>query len=116
MVPINANDCLPSFIQTLGLACVVVASTQLGTINHTLLTLAALETMNIPTLGVLMVGTEDPSATTGIRNHSSVPILAHLPKLRRVAPSSVGECIPIIQRINPIMQTLEGKTHEIAIR
>jgi len=110
MVPLNETQCLPALIKALGLPCVVVSSTKLGTINHTLLTLNHLENLDIPTLGVLMVGEEDPSATTGITNHSIFPILGHLPKLETITPDSIANCIPIIQEIDPIMQVLNGVT------
>ncbi len=108
MVPINETQSLPTFIKALGLPCLVVSSTKLGTINHTLLTLAQLKTLSIPTLGVLMVGKEDPSAITGINNHSDVPILGHIPALDAVTRESIADCVPTIEAIEPIMQALKG--------
>ena len=110
MVPINETQCLSAFIKALGLPCLVVSSTRLGTINHTLLTLTQLENLEVPTLGVLMVGEEDPSATTGITNHSMFPILGHIPKLNEVTPDAIANCTSIIQGIGPIMQVLNGVT------
>ena len=108
MVPLNDQTCLPTFIHALELPCVVVASTKLGTINHTLLTVAQLETLKIPTLGILMVGEEDPSATSGIQQHSPIPILGHLPHLATLSPKSIATCVPLIHEINPIMKNLNG--------
>lgn len=51
--------------QTLGAKVLVVAPDRLGTINHTLLTLSALELSGLPVLGVVLTAPEAADRSTG---------------------------------------------------
>ena len=67
-VPVN-NDCLMSdVIKRLNLPAIIVARPDLGTINHTLLTIRALRSLDIKILGVVISKypnkTDDPAVTT----------------------------------------------------
>lgn len=66
-VPVN-NDCLMSdVIKRLNLPAIIVARPDLGTINHTLLTIRALRSLDIKILGVVISKypnkTDDPAVT-----------------------------------------------------
>src|ERR1700689_4957157 len=56
MVPLNENDMVRDLIQRVGFPVIVAARTALGTINHTLLTLAALREARLPICGVALIG------------------------------------------------------------
>ncbi|HWU95070.1 MAG TPA: AAA family ATPase, partial [Sphingomonas sp.] len=64
-----------------GLPTLLVARTSLGTINHSLLSIAALRARHVPILGVAFVGeaNEDSEATIaaigGVRRLGRLPIL-----------------------------------------
>jgi dethiobiotin synthase len=75
MVPLNRRELWPDFVEAVDLAVLVVASTRLGCINHTLLTLSA---VGRRALGIVLVGPADPSARSGIGAHTNVPILGRL--------------------------------------
>ena len=56
MVPLNERDLMLDLMRHLGLPVVVAARTALGTINHTLLTLAALRSAHLDIRGVVLIG------------------------------------------------------------
>jgi dethiobiotin synthetase len=58
LVPLNKTHLMIDLIKHLGLPVIIVSRNQLGTINHTLLTLQALQ--DLPVLGVVLSG-EDPT-------------------------------------------------------
>lgn len=81
MVPIHQNGLMRDLIKFLDMPALVVSSTRLGTINHTLLTLHALRDLNIPILGVVMTGDDPLDNARAIESYGEVEILAHLPHL-----------------------------------
>ncbi|GGJ33044.1 dethiobiotin synthase [Deinococcus roseus] len=89
MVPINGQHLMLDVMAHFGLPVVVVASTQLGTINHTLLTLQALRHRNLQILGVVQVGEAEPTGTQAIEHYGSVPILFRLPLFSELTPASL---------------------------
>ena len=60
LVPLGPGRVIADLISAVALPAVVVASTRLGTLNHTLLTVEALAHRGIPVLGVVLVGPPDP--------------------------------------------------------
>ena len=86
MVPLNREELWSDFVRPAELPVLVVASTRLGCINHTLLTLTA---VGARAVGVIMVGPYDPSAWTGIGAHTQVPILGHLEDIPGFGPGDV---------------------------
>lgn len=84
MVPLEANGkgTLLDFIKKSGLPVVVVVHTKLGTINHTLLTLAALEARGIEVLGLVFNQNEE----TDMEVNNIETILYHYPLPYAVIP------------------------------
>lgn len=81
-VPVNENSMVSDVIKKLNLSVIVVARPNLGTINHILLTLNALRTLNIQILGVVISNypknTNDPAIITApelIEKFGSIKIL-----------------------------------------
>lgn len=91
LVPINERDLMIDLVARLGLPAVVVARTTLGTINHTLLTLAALRASSIPVAGVVMVGERNDENRSAISLYGRVPVMGLIPILAAVTPESVGK-------------------------
>ncbi|MBF0455375.1 MAG: dethiobiotin synthase [Magnetococcales bacterium] len=81
LVPLNHQDYMVDLIQTLALPVVLVARSTLGTINHTLLSLALLRERNIPLLGVILNGPPRPENRQAIESYGKVEILAEIPTL-----------------------------------
>ena len=79
LTPLNSNRLYLDLIEALDTPTVVVARTQLGTINHTLLTLQALRERKIEIAGVVMVGELNPSNKEAIEHFGRVPVWGTLP-------------------------------------
>lgn len=89
LVPLNDNDLIIDLIQHLDLPVCLVTRTQLGTINHTLLSIQRLQQANIPILGVIMNGPRNLENRKAIAHFGNVPILAELEMLDEVNPTTL---------------------------
>ncbi len=89
LVPLSDTQLLTDLVAALALPVLVAASTRLGTINHTLLTLRHLATLALPTLGVVLVGPPDSSADSALAAHAPGAVLGHLPHLDPLTPDAV---------------------------
>ena len=89
MVPIADGELMIDLIARLRLPVVLVASSTLGTINHTLLSLEALRARDLPVLGVILSGPPSPGNREAIERHGKVRVLAEVPMLDRVDAVSV---------------------------
>src|SRR5262249_16418905 len=85
-VPITKNDSMIDLMKAFDLPVIVVSRPNLGTINHTLLTVEALLSRNIPVHGVVVSGyppdSDEPAVATlpeVFRQHLRVPLLALIP-------------------------------------
>lgn len=87
LVPLNDQEFLIDLIAKLRTPCVLVALSSLGTINHTLLSLEALRSREIETIGVILVGTENEQNKKAITQYGAVEVIAEVPWLE---PLDVG--------------------------
>lgn len=83
-VPLNEDYLLIDLIQKLGLEVVLVSRNYLGSINHTLLSIEALQRRNIPIRGIVFNGPATPSSSSYILQYSQTKKLFHLPELTQV--------------------------------
>lgn len=97
MVPLNDRDFMIDLMAHLSLPVIVVARSQLGTINHTLLTLMALRSRNIPIQGVIINGPANEANYQALAEFSHVPILAHIPWLDTISAEALDLISPISQ-------------------
>ncbi|WP_114520446.1 dethiobiotin synthase [Altererythrobacter sp. ZODW24] len=81
LVPLSDDLLYADLFATWGLPVIVVARTQLGTINHTLLTLEALRARDVPIHGVAFIGNAEPVAETSIPRIGKVQSLGRLPMI-----------------------------------
>ncbi len=80
LVPMNEQENLADWIARWQLPVILVSSTRLGTINHTLLSLEACKNRGIPVLGILLNGPEDPGLEEVLNEFGGgVEILGRLP-------------------------------------
>ncbi|MCU0527203.1 MAG: dethiobiotin synthase [Elainella sp. Prado103] len=86
MVPLNAHEYIIDLIKQLELPVCLVARSSLGTINHTLLSIAQLRRYQIPILGVILNGEKNPSNRAAIAHYGRVPILGELEPLPEINP------------------------------
>ncbi len=89
MVPINNDFLMIDLIARLGLPIVLVCHSQLGTINHTLLSLEAIRARNLPLLGVVMNGSLMPHNKEAVESFGRVKILAEIPQIQTLNTSKL---------------------------
>jgi len=78
LVPINDRYMIIDLIQHLDLPVLLVVRSELGTLNHTFLSLEALRNRNITITGVIMNGPKNESNYKAIRKYGNIPILAEI--------------------------------------
>jgi dethiobiotin synthetase len=96
LVPLGPGETMRDLALALGLPVLVVASTRLGTINHTLLTLEALDRAGVPAAGVVLTGPPDAGAETGIALFAPGRVLGRVPPLDprdRAALAAAGRAL-----------------------
>jgi dethiobiotin synthetase len=81
MVPLTRQLLQIDQLQRWGLPIVLVARSGLGTLNHTLLSLEALRTRNLPVLGLILNGPHHSDNPTTLETFGGIPVLAQLPPL-----------------------------------
>lgn len=91
LVPLNERYLIIDLIARLAIPALVVARSGLGTLNHTLLTLEALRSRDIPILGVVMNGPRNKSNRQAIEKYGQVSVLAELEPLDTVDGPTLQE-------------------------
>ena len=81
LVPLRRNWLQIDQIAIWGLPVLLVARSGLGTLNHTLLSLEALQRRSIPVLGLVLNGDPHPDNPRTLAALGGVPVLAELPVL-----------------------------------
>lgn len=81
MVPVNGKEFMLDLMRQLALPVVVVSRSALGTINHTVLTLRALDGAGLAVKGVVVVGTPNADNERAIERYGCAPILGRVPLL-----------------------------------
>lgn len=87
LAPLNDESLIIDLMVRLKLPALVVARSELGTLNHTLLTLEALEKRNIPVLGVVMNGPQNESNRKAIEYYGKTSVLAEIESLDELSPA-----------------------------
>lgn len=89
LVPLNHDVLFADVFARWGLPVVVCASTALGTINHSLLTLEALRARRVPVLGVAFIGPAHDSSEAAVLRFGRVKRLGRLPWLESLTPQTL---------------------------
>src|SRR5262245_19527717 len=79
LVPVNDIQFMIDLMARLDLPAVITARSTLGTINHTLLTIEALQHRSIAVAGVVMVGPPDADNRRAIEQYGGVRVLGEMP-------------------------------------
>ena len=90
-VPLNEQARMIDLIAQLQLPTVVVARTQLGTINHTLLTWQSLVQRGIQPSALFLVGDEDPGLDRCLASQIEIPHLIEIPQWPQVHPDRFAD-------------------------
>jgi len=91
LVPVNPDLLFADLFAHWALPVIIVASTSLGTINHSLLTIEALRGRNVPIHGIAFIGAENVNSEQTICRLGAVPHLGRLPILDALTPESLRD-------------------------
>jgi dethiobiotin synthetase len=89
LVPLNERDLMRDLMRRIGLPVIIAARTALGTINHTLLTLAALREASLPISGVVMIGDRNDENRLAIERYGEACVIGHIPILPKIDRSAL---------------------------
>lgn len=91
LVPINETQTYADVFALWQAPTVLCARTQLGTINHTLLSLEAMRARKIPILGIAFIGEDMPETQRIIGVMGKAKILGRLPVLDALTPETLAD-------------------------
>lgn len=86
---------------------VLVTSTRLGTINHTLLSNAALRAHNLPIAGLVFTGEENEDTQQTIADFARLPVLGRLPNLNPLDETTLQHAARTCLDVAPILAAWE---------
>ena len=78
-------------VQQLQLPVILVSNDYLGSINHTLLSHAALANRNIPVKGIVFNGNETPSSRKYILEHTQLSLLLSIPSFEKTDATTIAQ-------------------------
>jgi dethiobiotin synthase len=102
LVPINESQMMADWIAYLALPVLVVARSGLGTINHTLLTLEALQVRSLRVAGVMMIGEPNVDNRAAIERYGHVPVVGEMPFLTPLDPGLLGAWSVTHLKVEPL--------------
>ncbi len=89
MVPLNNEFLIIDLIKKLGIEVVLVSQNYLGSINHTLLSIHALKSYDIPIRGIVFNGVKDIYSKDFILETTGLELLGHIPQYNMVDKKTV---------------------------
>lgn len=106
LVPLTERTVFADVFQRWQIPVVLCARTELGTINHTLLSLEALRVRSIPIVGVAFIGDERADTESIIGKLGQVRVLGRLPRLDALNPDSLRQAFREHFEIDQIREAL----------
>lgn len=94
MVPLNWKELYIDLFAKWSFPVVLVVKTYLGSINHSLLSIEALRSRQIPVAGIIFNEGDQPSSAEAIHRFSAIPVLGSIPFLGEEAQ------LPSAEKIN----------------
>lgn len=104
LVPINDHALMVDLISQFNIPVILVASSRLGMINHTLLSLEALRARHLNILGVIITGEPNDASCRSIEQYGRTQILAQLPFISEINKESLSQ-IPLGLTLTSILGT-----------
>jgi dethiobiotin synthetase len=92
MVPLNERHFMTDLIRKLDAPALLVSSSSLGTINHTLLSLDRLRREGLDITGVVMNGPRNPVNRKAIEDYGGIKVLAEIEFLPVIDPETLVRC------------------------
>jgi dethiobiotin synthase len=84
MVPLNERHFMLDLMRRLDFPVLLVASSRLGTINHTLLTVDKLRTCRLSILGVVLNGVRNEDNRRAIEEYGNVHVLGEMEPIQKI--------------------------------
>lgn len=97
MVPLNEQDTLLDLMRDWQIPVILVSRNYLGSINHTLLSIAQLRQAGVPIAGLVFNGPSTPTTEKVILQMTKVPFLFHIPELRELSLPVMEETARLIR-------------------
>ena len=92
MVPLNDKILMTDLIRKCDAPVILVTDSQLGTINHTLLSTTYLKGMGISIFGIIMNGQKNSINRDAIEHFGKVEVIAEIEYLKTVNPETLKKC------------------------
>jgi len=89
MVPLTMSFLMIDLIKQLGAEVVLVSKNYLGSINHTLLSVYALQKENIPIKGIIFNGIKDIYSKEVILDYTGLKLLGHVPEYSQLDKKAI---------------------------
>ena len=84
LVPVNSTELMTNLMAHLDLPVLLVTRTSLGTINHTLLSIAALRAARLDLRGVVMVGKANRENRAAVEHYGEIEVVGAVPVLAKI--------------------------------
>lgn len=84
LVPINRTELMTDLMRHLALPVFLVSRTSLGTINHTLLSIAALRAAHLDLRGVILSGKPNRDNRRAIEHYGEIEVMGAVPFLPKI--------------------------------
>jgi dethiobiotin synthetase len=94
MVPLNSRFLMIDLVKKLGAEVVLVSQNYLGSINHTLLSIAMLKEYAIPIKGLIFNGSKEPYSEDFILNYTDIKLLGHIPVFDQIDKQAIIDAGP----------------------
>jgi dethiobiotin synthetase len=89
MVPLNDQFLMIDLIKQLGAEVILVSKNYLGSINHTVLSIYALQQYGIPVRGVIFNGPKDDYTESFILGYTGIQFLGHIPEYATIDKKAI---------------------------
>lgn len=96
MVPLNQRDLMIDLIKKLEVEVILISKNYLGSINHTLLTVEALISRNIPIKGIIFNGLKNEASERIILKRTKLKFLGHIPEMESINATTIKNCSQFI--------------------
>jgi dethiobiotin synthetase len=91
MVPLNDKSLVVDLIKKIEIPVILVSQNYLGSINHTLLSVEALKSRNIPIKGIVFNGPPNKESEEYILTYTGLKCLLRIPELNNISQAIIKE-------------------------
>lgn len=91
MAPLNDTNLFIDLLQQWKCPVILTVRQYLGNINHTLLSIEALTSRDIPVLGMITSGIALPDTNRWLSQYTQIPVLLEIPELNEINPDVIQQ-------------------------